>query len=130
MSTTGILRNVPRGTTEKWRFVSGGASHPVHMHLVDFKITSRERVDINKSLGRTSIAPYEAAAIKDVVLLGPNEAVTVSARYAVSLCLPSTELVLYINLYSLGMEYTCSIATMYFMKIMKWLVSPQNYRLI
>lgn len=83
---SGILRNVPRGTTEKWRLESGtGWSHPVHIHLVDFQIVSREKNDTSKSKGRDFVTPYEAAALKDVVVLGENEAVTVLAKYAVSL---------------------------------------------
>ncbi|KAL0636923.1 hypothetical protein Q9L58_004145 [Maublancomyces gigas] len=78
-----ILRNVPRGTTEKWRLESGtGWSHPVHIHLVDFQIVSREKNDTSKSKGRDFVTPYEAAALKDVVVLGENEAVTVLAKYA------------------------------------------------
>ncbi|KAF8533373.1 Cupredoxin [Trichophaea hybrida] len=72
-----ILAKPQRGATELWQLEnnSGGWSHPVHIHLVDFQIISREG-------GRGAVEPYERAALKDVVLLGRNEKVTVLARYA------------------------------------------------
>ncbi|KAG0634215.1 Cupredoxin [Tuber brumale] len=80
---TRILRNVPRGTTEKWRLTGGGGwSHPVHIHLVDFQIVSREKTSPNSTTGRSGLTPYEAAALKDVAALGNNEIVTVLAKYA------------------------------------------------
>lgn len=85
MQYLGILRNVPRGTTEMWRLQGGGGwSHPVHIHLVDFQILSRRKATQNSAFGRTEVTPYEAAALKDVIVLGNNEAVTVLAKYAVS----------------------------------------------
>ncbi|KAH0602238.1 uncharacterized protein H6S33_009879 [Morchella sextelata] len=78
-----ILRNVPRGTTEMWRLQGGGGwSHPVHIHLVDFQILFRRKSTQNSAFGRTEVTPYEAAALKDVIVLGNNEAVTVLAKYA------------------------------------------------
>ncbi|KAI5820067.1 oxidase cueO precursor [Pyronema omphalodes] len=70
-----ILARPPRGTTELWELenTSGGWSHPIHIHLVDFQVVSRT--------GR-GIEPYERVAMKDVVLLGTNEVVRVLARYA------------------------------------------------
>ncbi|KAI5791979.1 Cupredoxin [Geopyxis carbonaria] len=72
-----ILAKPRRGLTELWELEnsSGGWSHPIHIHLVDFQIVSR-------SGGRGAVTPYEAAALKDVVLLGTNEKVTVLAKYA------------------------------------------------
>jgi bilirubin oxidase len=71
-----ILTKPRRGSVELWELEnnSGGWSHPVHIHLVDFQIISRS--------GGRSVQPYEAVALKDVVLLGPNEKVRVLARYA------------------------------------------------
>lgn len=83
--TNRIIRNVPRGTTEKWLLRGGGGwPHPVHVHLVDFKITSRVALkpEYNAEAGRNYIAPYEAAAMKDVVAIGNNEEVTILAKYA------------------------------------------------
>lgn len=72
-----ILAKPPRGATEIWQLEnnSGGWSHPVHIHLVDFQIISRTG-------GKRPVLPYEAQALKDVVLLGTNEKVQVLARYS------------------------------------------------
>ncbi|KAI4953928.1 hypothetical protein J4E91_002777 [Alternaria rosae] len=72
-----ILAKPQRGAVEVWELEnsSGGWSHPVHIHLVDFQILSRTG-------GKRSVLPYEREALKDVVLLGTNEKVTVIARYA------------------------------------------------
>ncbi|KAH7399467.1 oxidase cueO precursor [Pyrenochaeta sp. MPI-SDFR-AT-0127] len=72
-----ILAKPPRGAIEIWELEnsSGGWSHPVHIHLVDFQILSRTK-------GKRGVLPYEKEALKDVVLLGENEVVTVIARYA------------------------------------------------
>jgi bilirubin oxidase len=72
-----VLANVPRGTVEIWELEnsSGGWSHPIHVHLVDFKILSRTG-------GRGTLYDYETKGLKDVVWLGPNEKVKVQAHYA------------------------------------------------
>ncbi|KAK1996066.1 multicopper oxidase [Colletotrichum falcatum] len=71
-----VLARVPRGTVEVWEFQNGGGGvHPVHVHLVDFRILSRT------GAGR-AVLPYEAAGLKDVVWLGPGEVVRVEAHYA------------------------------------------------
>ncbi|KAK0654786.1 Cupredoxin [Cercophora newfieldiana] len=73
-----VLANVPRGTVELWELENGGGgwTHPIHIHLVDFRVVSRSNDD-----GRT-VLPYEAAGLKDVVWLAPNEIVKVEAHYA------------------------------------------------
>lgn len=71
-----ILARPQRGAIEVWELEnSGGWYHPVHIHLVDFQILTR-------SGGKRSVLDYEKEALKDVVLLGENEKVTVIARYA------------------------------------------------
>ncbi|KAH6638234.1 oxidase cueO precursor [Boeremia exigua] len=72
-----ILAKPQRGAIEVWELEnsSGGWSHPVHIHLVDFQILSRTG-------GKRPVLNYEKEALKDVVLLGENEKVTVIARYA------------------------------------------------
>jgi len=62
------------GTVEKWivKNSSGGWFHPVHIHLVDFKVTKRN--------GRAPFA-YEAAGGKDVVYVGENETVELLMRF-------------------------------------------------
>lgn len=71
-----VLANVPRGTVEIWELEnsSGGWTHPVHLHLVDFRILERR--------GSRGIMPYEEAGLKDVVWLGKGETVVVEAHYA------------------------------------------------
>ena len=72
-----VLANVPRGTVEVWELEnsSGGWSHPIHIHLVDFKVLSRT--------GSTRpVFNYENQGLKDVVWLGPGETVKVEAHYA------------------------------------------------
>ncbi|KAJ4305895.1 hypothetical protein N0V90_001428 [Kalmusia sp. IMI 367209] len=72
-----ILTRPERGTDEIWLLHNGagGATHPVHIHLVDFKVLSR-------SGGRGQVADYESAGWKDVVWLAAGETVQVVARYA------------------------------------------------
>lgn len=72
-----ILAKPPRGAIEIWELKNGagGWSHPVHIHLIDFQILSRTG-------GKRPVLDYEKEALKDVVLLGENEVVTVIARYA------------------------------------------------
>ncbi|KAF2118746.1 bilirubin oxidase [Lophiotrema nucula] len=74
-----ILANVPRGTVEIWELEnsSGGWTHPIHIHLVDFRVKER----IGGDAGR-GVQPYEAAGLKDVVWLGRGETVLVEAHYA------------------------------------------------
>lgn len=55
---------------------SGGWFHPVHMHLVDFKILSR----VSTRKERNRVFDYEKGP-KDVVYVGEHETVTVVARY-------------------------------------------------
>ncbi|RMZ70364.1 bilirubin oxidase [Pyrenophora seminiperda CCB06] len=72
-----ILTRPVLGEDEIWELRHGGgnASHPVHIHLVDFQVLSREG-------GRNMVLPYEAAGMKDVVWIAPGEVVRVVARYA------------------------------------------------
>ncbi|KAF2841300.1 hypothetical protein M501DRAFT_1055439 [Patellaria atrata CBS 101060] len=71
-----ILARPQRGKVELWKLEngSGGWSHPIHIHLVDFQIKSRVG-------GRNAVSAYEQKALKDVVSLGPNEAVTVLMQF-------------------------------------------------
>ncbi|GJC94391.1 multicopper oxidase [Colletotrichum higginsianum] len=72
-----ILARVPRGTVEIWEFENGGGgwTHPIHVHLVDFRILSRTKA-------KRPVLPYEAAGLKDVVWLDAGEVVRVEAHYA------------------------------------------------
>ncbi|WDK18514.1 multicopper oxidase [Colletotrichum graminicola] len=71
-----ILANVPRGSVQIWELEnrSDGWSHPIHVHLVDFKVIGRD--------GDHGVMPYEAEGLKDVVWLGRGESVLVEAHYA------------------------------------------------
>ncbi len=75
-ATNRVLANVPRGTVEVWELEnsSSGWTHPIHIHLVDFKVLSRTN-------GRP-LYSYETLGLKDVVWLGPGETVKVEAHYA------------------------------------------------
>jgi bilirubin oxidase len=73
-----VLANVPLGTVEIWELEnsSGGWTHPIHVHLVDFKVLSR----VN-GRGR-GVMPYEKNGLKDVVWLAKGETVRVEAHYS------------------------------------------------
>jgi FtsP/CotA-like multicopper oxidase with cupredoxin domain len=61
------------GTTEIWELEnsSGGWTHPVHIHLIGFKILSRNGA---------SPRPWETGP-KDVVMVGPNETIRLAIRW-------------------------------------------------
>jgi FtsP/CotA-like multicopper oxidase with cupredoxin domain len=63
-----ILARPARGSVEVWNLRNSGdaATHPVHIHLIDFQILSRTG-------GRNKVLPYEAAGLKDVVYLAAGE---------------------------------------------------------
>jgi FtsP/CotA-like multicopper oxidase with cupredoxin domain len=68
-----VFANPQLNEIQVWEFVnnSGGWFHPIHVHLVDFKILSRN--------GRPP-APYEAGP-KDVVYVGEGDRVRVIAKF-------------------------------------------------
>ena len=70
------LARPPMGSVQNWKLVyaAGPGVHPVHVHLIDFRIVSRTG-------GRRGVLPYESAGLKDVVLLEPGETVNVVARF-------------------------------------------------
>ncbi|RPA74853.1 hypothetical protein BJ508DRAFT_215038 [Ascobolus immersus RN42] len=69
-----VLAKPAYGNVEVWRLEnsSGGWAHPIHIHLIDFKVLSR-----SSSRG---VQAYENG-YKDVVQLLENESVTVLARF-------------------------------------------------
>ncbi|KAK8022708.1 bilirubin oxidase [Apiospora rasikravindrae] len=73
-----VLAHVPRGTVELWELenASGGWSHPIHVHLVDFRVLDRYGDEANRG-----VMPYESQGLKDVVWLGRHETVLVEAHY-------------------------------------------------
>jgi FtsP/CotA-like multicopper oxidase with cupredoxin domain len=70
---TKVIANPTLDSVEVWELAneSGGWFHPVHIHLVDFKILSRN----GKAPGAQEQFP------KDVVYLGPNETVRVAMKF-------------------------------------------------
>lgn len=75
------------GTSEIWRFVNAsGVSHPMHMHLVQFRILDRQPVsvldDTVTPLGAALPPAPEEAGWKDTVNVLPGEAVRVIAAFA------------------------------------------------
>jgi len=74
-----VLANVPRGKVEVWELQNGGAgpdTHPIHVHLVDFRVLWR-----SGGRGRP-VYNYEIQGLKDVVWLDAGETVRVEAHYA------------------------------------------------
>jgi FtsP/CotA-like multicopper oxidase with cupredoxin domain len=69
-----VEASVPRGATQIWELQnkSGGWFHPLHVHLIDFKVIERN--------GKPGCLPHEKGP-KDVVYLGENETVKVIARF-------------------------------------------------
>src|SRR3712207_3883999 len=67
--------NVRPGTVEKWivKNSSGGWFHPLHIHLVDFRVLKRN--------GRAP-HPYEAVGGKDVVYVGENETMELLIKFS------------------------------------------------
>ncbi|KFA69797.1 hypothetical protein S40285_02429 [Stachybotrys chlorohalonatus IBT 40285] len=72
-----LLANVPLGTVQRWELINvgNGWTHPIHVHLVDFRIISR----VSGNNART-VEPYESG-LKDVVWLGRRETVVVEAHF-------------------------------------------------
>lgn len=58
-----ILAFPEQGRVQRWELInkSGGWSHPIHIHLIDFQVVSR-------SGGRGAVEAYEAAALKGNLL--------------------------------------------------------------
>jgi len=70
-----IIADPPTDGVEVWELVNsaGGWAHPVHIHLIDFRIISRT--------GR-GVEPFEASGFKDVAFTAEGETVHVIARFA------------------------------------------------
>ncbi|KAK3705112.1 hypothetical protein LTR37_013479 [Vermiconidia calcicola] len=71
-----VLARPQQGKVELWQFNyrGGPGTHPVHIHLINFQVVSRTG-------GSRGLLPYEAAGLKDVVLLEPGETVQALAVY-------------------------------------------------
>jgi FtsP/CotA-like multicopper oxidase with cupredoxin domain len=75
-----VLAKPPVGTVEIWELEnsSGGWTHPIHVHLVDFRVVKRTG---SRESVRDAVLPYESGGLKDVVWLGRGETVTIEAHY-------------------------------------------------
>ncbi|NUR08443.1 MAG: multicopper oxidase domain-containing protein [Nocardioidaceae bacterium] len=73
---THCMAEMDEGAVEIWKLTnsSGGWFHPVHIHLVDFQVLSRNGNPAN-------VKPFEKGP-KDVVYVGENETVEVAMRFA------------------------------------------------
>ncbi|KAK5767356.1 hypothetical protein LTS12_002509 [Elasticomyces elasticus] len=71
-----VLARPQQGSVQLWELhhTGGPAIHPVHVHLVNLQVVSRTG-------GTRGVLPYEAAGLKDVVLLEPGETVRVLAFF-------------------------------------------------
>jgi bilirubin oxidase len=78
-----LLASPAIGTVERWKLVNtnAGVSHPIHIHLVDFRVLERESLTTSTASNRQIVEEYETG-LKDVVWLGRGENVTVEAHYA------------------------------------------------
>ncbi len=73
---THCMAEPEQGAVEIWQLTntSGGWFHPVHIHLVDFQVLSRNG-------SASNVLPHEKGP-KDVVYVGENETVRVAMRFA------------------------------------------------
>jgi len=76
------LANPGHNEIETWTLQnnSGGWFHPVHIHLIDFKVISRTGGD-SKGRVANGLYPQEVNAPKDVVYVGEGETVKVAMRF-------------------------------------------------
>jgi len=88
------------GSTEVWRIVNTtGDAHPIHLHLTQFQLVSRQKFNTKKYgkvydgtgpapdvtpylIGKPSPAPAEEAGWKDTFKMFPGEVTTVIVRFA------------------------------------------------
>ncbi len=74
------------GTVEIWRFINrSGNSHPMHMHLVSFRVLDRQEFAVLdgeiQPLGEPVPPSAEEDGWKDTVLVAPDQMVRVIARF-------------------------------------------------
>jgi len=88
------------GSTEIWRIVNTtGDAHPIHLHLVQFQLLSRQKYQVSKYMrqymmggpapdptrflvGKPQPAPADEAGWKDTFKMYPGEVTTVIVRFA------------------------------------------------
>jgi len=101
-----VTETPKRGTTEAWSFINTTVdAHPIHLHLVQFQVVSRQKFDVRKygqaiglvnlvnggTLTKVPVAPYtfskpsppaaHEAGWKDTVQAFPGEVTTVIAKW-------------------------------------------------
>ncbi len=86
-----VSETVKRGQVEQWAFHNFTAdAHPIHVHLVQFQVVSREVVDPEVSphgdLGAGAVMQPEAweYGYKDTVIAYPGETTRIKARFDVA----------------------------------------------
>jgi len=79
-----------RGTTEVWRLINTtGDAHPIHLHLVQFQVVSRQRFDTRRYsptgpptlIGQSKPPNANELGWKDTVRANPGEVTTIVARF-------------------------------------------------
>jgi spore coat protein A len=79
------------GTVEIWRiFNLTGDTHPIHFHLVNVQVLSRQAFDINRFMSRGGIVKFTGPArvpdanelgYKETVRMNPGEVTTVIMKF-------------------------------------------------
>jgi spore coat protein A len=80
-----IVTNPDLGATETWEIWNWtGDAHPIHLHLVKFKVLGRRSVTGDESIiGGDGIQPWEVGW-KDTVINYPEEVTTVAATFDIA----------------------------------------------
>lgn len=78
-----ITTNPALDTTETWELWNWTAdAHPIHLHLVKFKVVNREAFDVDGTLSGTTNAPLPSeAGWKDTVITYPGEVTRLNATF-------------------------------------------------
>jgi spore coat protein A len=75
-----ITEIIQNGATETWKFVNKSEmTHPMHLHLVQFQVLSRQR-DVEGELFDVGVDDNEKGW-KDTVRVGPKEIVRIIAKF-------------------------------------------------
>ncbi len=81
-----IQTNPTYGATETWELWNWSAdAHPIHLHLVKFKLVERQAFDpVNGTLGATRAPEATEAGWKDTVIAYPGEVTRVKATFDIA----------------------------------------------
>jgi spore coat protein A len=85
-----VTENVRLGSTEKWRFINTtDDAHPMHLHLIQFRILERQGYDTGAMLSRGELRlvgitrppqPNEVGR-KDTAIVYPAEVLTILVHF-------------------------------------------------